>query len=453
MTMRTRANVSLALLAVLFFPALYLVKHYSSEWWLSLLLYTIEAGLIGALADWFAVTVLFRHPLGMKWVPHTAIIPRNRTKLIDGIVMMVEGQLLGKQMLLDKVRQLNIVQTLIRWGDQEQTRKQWSEKLWQLLLSVSSKHKTSELASKLDTAARSKIKEQDLSFMIGKLMRYLLEKQYMDSILNQLLSVVSKQLQTEETKVRIYELLQAEKEKFSNSGGGAMRWLKQKLIQFAESSDAVNLEEAANTLYRDLHAFLHELQSPEHELRQYIYKTLYDLSSQLEDDIDVRAAVEEWKNELLEQISLQPSFEAMLSAVYYLLHQDTEALMRPLHKEADSERHTISKNELQRWLQWLITTFWRGFRSDKELQQQLETYIQQLIVKLIEAEHEQIGLIVRRTLDDFSEERLVEFIESKVDTDLQRIRLNGALIGAAAGAIIYCFLYGIYSPLLEWAAG
>jgi len=61
-----------------------------------------EAALVGGIADWYAVTALFRHPLGQKWIPHTAIIPKNRQRIIDGIVDMVENEWLTKEIIKEK---------------------------------------------------------------------------------------------------------------------------------------------------------------------------------------------------------------------------------------------------------------------------------------------------------------------------------------------------------------
>ncbi|MOA26096.1 hypothetical protein D3C78_1468650 [compost metagenome] len=94
-------------------------------------------------------------------------------------------------------------------------------------------------------------------------------------------------------------------------------------------------------------------------------------------------------------------------------------------------------------------TYWERFKANEETKEWLEQYAQAFVHKIIETEHAIIGAIVRKTLDSFTEQRLVQFIESKVDTDLQRIRINGAFIGAALGAAFYILLYGIYEPILQ----
>ena len=68
-----------------------------------------EAALVGALADWFAVVALFRHPLGLKFIPHTAIIPNNRDRIIEAIVKIVETDWLSLEFISAKIQAYPLV--------------------------------------------------------------------------------------------------------------------------------------------------------------------------------------------------------------------------------------------------------------------------------------------------------------------------------------------------------
>lgn len=445
MTMRRKANLSLLLLALLFICAAGMLYWYPGRWWSKMLLYSAEAGLVGALADLFAVTVLFRHPLGMRWVPHTAIIPRNRNKLVEGVAAMVEEQLLSKSMLKDKLMSYSIVDALVGWVDRKDANGVGiAEKGWDLLLSWLRGTDTEKLASKLDSYVRKSLRGVDVSRYGGKGLRWLLVNSDFQKWMGQIVEYAAKRVASEDTKKAIRDMLTKEKDNFVSEGGSFTKWLKRKLVDFAEAADALNLDDAANTLYRDLQAFMNDLKDPKHELRVLVEVRLLDLAEKLETSDDMAAAIEKWKHELLDELSLQPSIHALLDSMKGMLLAGSEL------KYLAADERQLHVDDVKNWLLELIHAYWEAFKSDEETKAQLDRYLKQFINGIMEQEHALIGRIARKTLEGFTEDRLVEFIESKVETDLQRIRLNGAFIGAGVGALIFVFLHGVYAPLLDY---
>lgn len=442
MAMRKKANRSLVILAVLFVGAAYCVYAFPDMWWARMLLYTTEAGLVGALADLFAVTVLFRHPFGWKWVPHTAIVPKNRDKLIDGVASMVEEQLLSRDMLKNKVKEISIVEIAIAWIDR---RPQGAllDQGWSLLSGLLSKVETKGLAIKLDDEARQALSKLDTSAYAGKALKWVLDKGNFQSWLTQVIEFAASRVSEEETKQAIRELLAKEKEKFVNQGSVFSKWLKKMAVEIAESTNALNLDDATNALYEDLLTFINDLRNPQHELRVLVEKMIYQLADNLQTREDVAAAIGEWRDEMLEKVSLLPSIEALLSSFKALLVEDSKLQLAIL------EKHSVNSNDIKGLINEFVVSYWNWFKVNQETKGWLEQYVQSFVHKIIDTQHAIIGTIVRKTLADFTEQRLVEFIESKVETDLQRIRLNGAYIGAALGAGFYTILYGVYEPLLN----
>jgi uncharacterized membrane-anchored protein YjiN (DUF445 family) len=68
-----------------------------------------EAGLVGGLADWFAVTALFRHPMGIP-IPHTSLLLRNRDKIVRSLISALENELLNKESIENRLRKLKLLQ-------------------------------------------------------------------------------------------------------------------------------------------------------------------------------------------------------------------------------------------------------------------------------------------------------------------------------------------------------
>ncbi|MCA0755119.1 DUF445 domain-containing protein [Paenibacillus sp. N4] len=443
MTMRQKANRSLILLAILFVTAACCLFVFPDSWWSRMLLYTAEAGLVGALADLFAVTVLFRHPFGIRWIPHTAIIPKNRDKLIEGVANMVEQQLLSKQLLKEKVQQISLVEIAIAWIDRRPSGA-LAEQGWTLLSATLAKLDLKGLSVAADRELRKSIGRMNLSPYAGKALKWVLDKGDFQGWLTQLVEFAAERAQGEDVKAAIRDLLAKEKDKFVNQGSVFSKWLKKMAVEIAESTNALNLDDATNALYEDLQKLIRELKDPQHELRVLLEKMVYQLADSLQHREDVAAAINEWRDEAVEQISLLPSIEAVLEHFRKLLTEDTGLQPVP----ADAPR-SVNQSDIKLLINRFIESYWEWFKGNEETKGWLEQYAQRFVHKIIETEHAVIGLIVRKTLEGFTEQRLVEFIESKVETDLQRIRLNGAYIGAALGAAFYLLLYGVYEPLLQ----
>ncbi|NIK74952.1 uncharacterized membrane-anchored protein YjiN (DUF445 family) [Paenibacillus castaneae] len=442
MAMRKKANRSLLLLAVLFVIAACCVYAFPNMWWARMLLYTTEAGLVGALADLFAVTVLFRHPFGWKWIPHTAIVPKNRDKLIDGVATMVEEQLLSKGMLTDKIKEISIVEIAIAWVDRR-PHGTVMEQVWTLIAGLLAKLDMNGLSIKLDEGARKGLSKVDMSSYGGKALKWVMDKGDFQSWLSQIVEYAATRASEEEIKLVIREMLAKEKEKFVSKGSIFSQWVKKMAVEIAESTNALNLNDATDALYEDLQKLINDLRNPQHELRVLLENMVYQLADNMQNREDVAAAVHEWRDEMLEKVSLLPSIEALLGSFKELLLSDGKQQL------ALPDKHSVNHGDIKELINKFVESYWNWFKSNEDTKKWLEQYAQSFVHKIIETEHAIIGMIVRKTLAGFTEQRLVEFIESKVETDLQRIRLNGAYIGAALGAAFYIILYGVYEPLLN----
>ncbi|MGO4546062.1 DUF445 domain-containing protein [Paenibacillus sp. 2TAB23] len=442
MAMRKKANRSLVILAILFVIAACCLYIFPDSWWTRMLLYTTEAGLVGALADLFAVTVLFRHPFGWKWIPHTAIIPKNRDKLIEGVANMVEQQLLSKDLLKEKVKQISLVEIGIAWIDRRPPG-MLSEQGWRVVSTLIAKLDMKGISVIIDEKARSSFGKVNLSPYAGKALKWAMDKGNFQVWLSQIVELAAERAADERMKPIIRELLGKEKEKFVNQGSIFSKWLKKMAVEIAESTNALNLDDATNVLFEDLQLLIDDLRNPQHELRVLLESMVYQLADNLQNREDVAAAVSEWRDEMIDKISLLPTIEALLGNIKQLL------IHEPSLQLAVQEKHTVNPSDIKGLINDFIASYWDWFKANEETKGWLEQYVQKFVNKMIETEHAIIGVIVRKTLEGFTEQKLVYFIESKVETDLQRIRLNGAYIGSALGAAFYLLLYGVYEPLLK----
>ena len=111
---RHLATISLAIMGTGFIAMIPFQEYILGK----LLLGGFEAGLVGGLADWFAVTALFRHPLGIP-IPHTALLPKNRDKMIGALINMLENDWLTKASIMDKIKQIHILDKIFELVEKE----------------------------------------------------------------------------------------------------------------------------------------------------------------------------------------------------------------------------------------------------------------------------------------------------------------------------------------------
>lgn len=429
MSMRKKANWSLILLVVAFIIIL-VVRHFTGETnLLQALLFIVEAGMVGALADWFAVTALFRHPLGLKFIPHTAIIPRNKNKLIEGVVKLVEEQLLDRQLIANKLNNVSIVQTVIDQVGNNPLDKMDDMKLKKLIVKVASSVITTTNTAKLEARLENLILEAKLSKWLSLAIRLAQKKQWDDNIINKLLTLMHERLCERDILQKITVLLQETTNDMTEAN-----FFKRLLFKAAEAINAVNINDAAAIIYHDLLQLVHDMKDDEHPVRQLMKSHLNNLADHLDEQDDINAVLRVWLLKFIDELKLQAWVPEWLQQFFTF-----------------TDEHTGTKTVelLARLVKKLLHAAWSWFIANDVAQHKVETYIKSFLSYLIQYEYKLVGEVVQATLSSFTDERLVEFIESKVETDLQRIRLNGAVVGACIGALIYLFLYGVYAPLLS----
>ncbi|MFC4102235.1 DUF445 domain-containing protein [Paenibacillus xanthanilyticus] len=450
------ANVVLAAVALVFLAAAWIRYSYPDAWWSSLLFYMAEAGLVGGLADWYAVTALFRHPLGMKG-KHTAIVPRNRDKLIDGVVRMVETQLLPPETLKLKLAQAPLADIAIGWIDRRFPGEELARAGWRLLGGLLSRMDFGRMSADWDDRLKELLRRTDFTPYAGRSLRWLLASEDVHLLLDRLVDEAEKAAAAPETKEAILRILEEEKDKQLNEGGGFMQFLKKAAFIFAEESDALNLKDAADAIHADLLVFLADLKRHDHELRLLLLRMLGEVADQLDAETSLSETLESWKNDVLARLSFAPSIEGILQTFRRLLDEELatlpqigESLTRGYDdEEIPSLAQQPAVTALREWTERFVADYWDAFKRDAAKKAWVDGFIKSLLSKLVDAEHRVIGQVARETLNTFTEQRLIAFIEDKVGEDLNRIRINGSLVGAGLGALIYLLLHGVYDPLLD----
>ena len=406
---KRRANTVLAVAAGVFVLALILKVNYPDSRLAAALLIMAEAGLAGGVADWFAVTALFRRPLGFPY--HTALIPRNREKVIAALAQAVEQDFLSVRALTVRLQQIKLLDKVITYSQTTSLRPAVRAMVEKAI---------EELTGSLDAAAIGKLGDRLVKLLVKRqslapyaangiswVLRQGREWDIYAAVVTKL-AILARRPQTQEA---IYHYLEQIKEATASKN-----WLTGLLTGLMEVTDGINLTDAADALQQELVKAADELAAEDHPLFGWFQAELGSIAVRLETP-EWQAVLDDWKNEVVDRLDLAQPLTALGEAVL-----------------AACSQPTVYRDYVVDWLTDQLASYWRQFQTNEELQSQAEAYLKLLITKVIEQEHALVGQIASRALSKLSEEELNQFVEDKTGEDLDWIRINGVVIGGLIGA-------------------
>ncbi len=373
-----------------------------------------EAALVGALADWFAVVALFRHPMGLKFIPHTAIIPNNRGRIIEGIVNIVEKDWLNLDFIEEKIQAYPLVDGITAALDSEAGRQGLERVAQSITINFIQGIQPAELSKYLHVIMADNLKDIKVSPQFVDSLEAGVKNLYSDDLIRLMLKWAIESTNNDEFEQGIKRIITRAAADYSNQGN-FMRRLSKNL---GESLDIINYDEAAHTISRRINSFLVDMQSPDNHYYLAVKSELQN--NHLSDSESVQAML----SDMLEKVI---NTEAGLAATDKLIAVMKNQLL------ADGDR----RFSLISYLTELILEQFREIQTDAARKMELETWLKTEINGLLERYHSVIGMIVREKLQSLNDESLVQTMEDKVGNDLQWIRINGTVIGALVGITQY----------------
>lgn len=377
-----------------------------------------EASLVGALADWFAVVALFRHPLGLKFIPHTAIIPNNRGRIIEAIVRIVEKDWLSLDFLQSKLEEYPIIDGMGAVLETEEGRR-GLQRVIQSIITNTLQH--------LDPESMAHFVHLMLAENIGRIridphlveqLEASIKNLYGEDLIRLGLEWGIAATRGEEFERAVKRMITRAAADYSNRGG-FMRRLSKGL---GESLDIVNYDEATETIARRINHMLTEMKDPGNSYHLKIKRELDQLQL-----ADPQATAGMLSDLLKKTIRTEDGFRAIVDVI--------SALRTQMLTGSEEEMPLV------KYFGDMIAEQFQNLRQDQERKMATEAWIKEELVSLLERYHSVIGSMVREKLQALNDEGLVRSLEDKVGDDLQWIRINGTVIGALVGIGQYLLLH------------
>jgi uncharacterized membrane-anchored protein YjiN (DUF445 family) len=393
--MKGLALVLLLGMAVVFVVAFALQERYPA---LQYVRAASEGGMVGALADWFAVTALFRYPMGVR-IPHTAIIPNRKDAIGASLGEFVETNFLSEAVVRQKLASVGLAQKVGGW-----------------MAKPASAERIATEGAVLIRGAMTVLKDDDVQDVIESMVR----KHLLDPPWGPPLGRLAAQVFADGHHHQLVDLLVDR----------ATEWVERNhevisgLVSDRSPSWVPTFVDGlvGDKVYSELYKFMHAVQSnPNHQVRQQVDKYLTDLAEDLQHDPVTIAKAEAIKGQLLDDPRVRD-----------LAGRTWEAVKNALLTAVDDPN-----SELRIKFTSAVRDFGSRLATDTELAAKANQWISDGAGYLVRTYRHEIASIITETVERWDADETSRKIELQVGKDLQYIRINGTVVGALAGLAIF----------------
>ena len=400
------ATISLTVMAVGFIGTM----AFQDSLWGIILQGGFEAGLVGGLADWFAVTALFRHPMGIP-IPHTALLPKNRSKITQKIISMLENDWLTKESIKEKISTVKFTQVLLPIVEKEVNLVGVKKTCIQLVQSALEYINLNQLAALIEKELKNLIQKIDLRSILPNLIDQISERGYDARALDYILDQIDHWANQESTKNRLGKMAVDSIENIKADG----------FMQFAlkSFSNLVNEEKLGNIIQSLIQKGVDSFRDPSNQNRLTLLWNIQTKLQSLKTDEKFIGELEGWISEAVAK--WQPEQKIL------------EFLTNMKHKALDFVQ---APDFFDNYVLPFLTNTLDRLKKDTDKINQIENWLQMQAYNLVEENHSKIGKLVGENLEKLDDKTLIEMLETNVGKDLQWIRVNGAICGFLIGLIL-----------------
>lgn len=357
-----------------------------------------EAGMVGALADWFAVTALFKRPMGLP-IPHTAIIPTKKDQLGQSLGDFVGENFLSGDVVRRRLRSVGVAARLGTW--------------------IAEPRNADRVTAELSTALRGALtvlRDSDVQAVVGEAITRRADAQEIAPGIGSLLEKIV----AEGGHTRVVDLVCARAHDWlvyhgdsvvAAVSGGAPGWTP----RFVD-------RKVGDRVYKELLRFVTEMRDmPDHPARGAVDRFLTDFASDLRSDPGTREKVERLKSEVLGRGEVQDLIASAWGAV------------RAMIVAAAEDEHS----QLRLRLRGALLSLGGRLAADDRLRDKVDGWLEGAAVYVVTTYQGEITALITDTVAGWDAEHTSKKIEAHIGRDLQFIRINGTVVGALAGLCIY----------------
>jgi uncharacterized membrane-anchored protein YjiN (DUF445 family) len=359
-----------------------------------------EAGTIGAMADWYAVTALFRRPLGLP-IPHTAIIPTHKDRIGATLGEFVEQNFLTPENILAKLRQADAAQALAQWLAARENGVAVASAVADFIPTVLKGLEDREVRHFLDRALTPQLLSLNVSRMAGSILMLLTRDDRHQVLLDRALQALERFLIDKE------ELIEA---KFSEESPLTPRVVDRYVV---------------NKFVQGIIALLHEVvENPRHELRAQFDQAVHKLIQDLANSEEYRRKGQDLLRELVEHLRAEDFYRSLWEEVRGRLAADLQS----------------DSSVIQGYIAAALAALGDRLLDEPGVRRKLNAWWLETVRQIVVRFGHQISTLIADVVQGWDAEEISRKVELEIGKDLQYIRINGTLVGGAVGLLLHAAL-------------
>lgn len=372
--------------------------------WLGYVRAFSEAAMVGALADWFAVTALFHHPFGIP-IPHTNLIEQSKKSIGDNLGNFVVSNFLTPATIRPYIQKIEVSGYVANWLEKKTNREVLIREATYLLKDIIGRLDDVTITGFIEEKGKAMIEGIELNKMAAKTLNYLLERGEHEKLVTLLAGKIKDYIRNNEGLVQ--EKVKAESYFF--------------IPNFVD-------KKLAGKITSGLYSYFEEIELDEqHRLRGEITAQINQFVSDLETQ-------PKWKTEL------DNLKEGLLGAD--TIHQYALSIWRSL-KATLLKELSATDSTLKQQFEKLLSEMAHNLNANPSLRSKIDSWLRYNAYKYILRNTQQVGSLISNTIGNWEGKELSRKLELEVGKDLQYIRINGTIVGGLVGALIH-FLTGLF---------
>lgn len=393
--MKLRAGALLVLAAIAFGVSHYLGARYP---WLGWVQAFSEASMVGGLADWFAVTALFRHPMGIP-IPHTAIIPERKDRVGEVLGNFVERNFLNREVIEARLLQARLGERLARFLSDPSNSKAVARHAARGLVAAAESMRDDDVQSMIDSAIADRLKNARVAPFIGKGLSLMTSGNRHQALLDEAIRLAAKAVTENEDLIR--RRIEAE-----------TPWWVPGVVD----------DKIVRKVVGGMERTLNEVQSDaNHPLRARFDAALKQFIDDLHNSPEVMQRAEQLKEEIL-------SADAIRQFSSSIWTDAKAALVRRAERAEETDVDTISTG---------LASLGKAILDDPVLMERVDGWLCSGVLGLVERYQSEVSELISQTVRGWDPAATSRRIELAIGRDLQFIRINGTIVGGLVGLILY----------------